>query len=120
MGSALLWKRRYDATPMQSGHVNVQIDLGRIRENVSSIARETGVDVIAVVKSDAYGLGAGRVSESIVDLVWGFCVFSLSEAKAAGLWELSHKPTLSLGPSIGIGPDEFVAAGVHPAVCTEK
>ena len=69
-----------EATGMQSAHVQVNIDLGRIRENVASIARRCGVDVIAVVKSDAYGLGAVPVAETIADLVSGFCVFSLKEA----------------------------------------
>ena len=102
MGSALLFKRGYDATGMQSAHVQVKIDLGRVRENVASIARRCGVDVIAVAKADAYGLGARPVAETIADLVAGFCVFSLKEALAAALWEVARKPTLSLGPSLDI------------------
>ena len=47
---------------MHSEHVQVKIDLGRVRENVAAIARRTGVDIIAVVKSDAYGVGARRVA----------------------------------------------------------
>jgi alanine racemase len=103
---------------MQSAHVQVNIDLGRIRENVASIARRCGVDVIAVVKSDAYGLGAARVAEAIADLISGFCVFGLKEAHAAKLWEVAGKPTLSLGPSLDIDPGEFAAAAVRPAVWT--
>jgi len=118
MGSALLWKRGYHATGMQSAHVQVRIDLGRIRENAASIARRCGVDVIAVVKSDGYGLGARQVAETIADLVSGFCVFSLSEALAADLWNVARKPTLSLGPSVGIDAGDLAAAGVRPAVWT--
>jgi alanine racemase len=103
---------------MQSAHVQVKIDLGRIRENVASIARRCGVDVIAVVKSDAYGLGAVPVVETIADLVSGFCVFSLKEALAAKLWDVARKPTLSLGPGAETDAGEFVAAGVRPAVWT--
>jgi alanine racemase len=103
---------------MQSRHVQVQIDLGRIRENVVAISRKTGVDVIAVVKSDGYGLGAERVAEAIADLVWGFCVFSLAEAQAANLWKRTGKPSISLGPSTEFGAEDFLAANVHPAVWT--
>lgn len=118
MGSALLWKRGYHATGMQSAHVQVKIDLSRIKENVASIAKRCGVDVIAVVKSDGYGLGAERISRTIADLVAGFCVFSLKEAQAARLWEVARKPTLALGPSLNIDAAEFAAAGVRPAVWT--
>jgi alanine racemase len=103
---------------MQSANVQVNIDLGRIRENVASIARRCGVDVIAVVKSDGYGLGAAPVADAIADLVAGFCVFSLKEALAATLWEVARKPTLSLGPSADIDAAEFAAARVRPAVWT--
>lgn len=103
---------------MQSAHVNVKIDLGRVRENVASIAGRCGVDVIAVVKSDGYGLGTRRVAEAIEDLVAGFCVFSVKEAVAATLWEVGRKPTLSLGPSEDVDAGEMAAAGVRPAVWT--
>src|ERR1700728_2679712 len=94
------------------------VDLGRIRRNVTAIRGRTGVDVIAVVKSDAYGLGAQPVAKAIADLVSGFCVFSLDEAKSASLWDVSHKPAMTLGRSAGIPPEEFLAAHVCPAVWT--
>jgi len=103
---------------MHSEHVQVNIDLGRVRENVTSIARQTGVDVIAVVKSDAYGLGARRVAEAIGDLVSEFCVFSVAEARAASLWEVARKPSMSLGPAIGVEVGELAEAHVRPAVWT--
>jgi alanine racemase len=103
---------------MQSEHVQVNIDLGRIRENVASIAGRTGVDVIAVVKSDAYGLGARRVAEAIGDLVSEFCVFSVAEARAASLWDVAQKPSMALGPAIGVEAGELAEAHVRPAVWT--
>lgn len=105
---------------MRSEHVQVKIDLGRVRENVARIGQQTGVDVIAVVKSDAYGLGARRVAETIGDLVCGFCVFDVGEARAASLWELAQKPSMSLGPAIGIGARELAEAHVRPAVWTAE
>ena len=105
---------------MHSEHVQVKIDLGRVRENVAAIARRTGVDIIAVVKSDAYGVGARRVAEAIGDLVLGFCVFSVEEARAGSLWEVAKKPSMSLGPAIGVGVAELAAAPVRPAVWTAE
>lgn len=94
----------------------VEIDLECIRRNVERIARSTGVDVLAVVKADAYGLGAPRVAAAIADLVQGFCVFSLREAQAAQLWEVGTKRILALGPPGNAEAKEFVAAHVQPAV----
>ncbi|MGD0387906.1 MAG: alanine racemase [Tepidisphaeraceae bacterium] len=105
---------------MHSEHVQVNVDLGRVRENVATTARRTGVDVIAVVKSDAYGLGARRVAEAIGDLVSEFCVFSVAEALAASLWDVAQKPSMALGPAIGVGIRELAEAHVRPAVWTAE
>jgi len=98
-----------------SGQVLVRVDLSRIRANVRRIADEVGVPIIAVVKADAYGLGAERVAAAIGDLVDGFCVFRLREAQAARLWQQTGKPSLALGLGDGTA-EEFKAAGVRPAV----
>jgi alanine racemase len=103
---------------MQSQHVHVNVDLARVRENASSISKRVGVDIIAVVKADAYGLGARRVVEAIGDIVSGFCVFTLNEARAAGLWELAHKPILALGPMTDVTAQELAETHVRPAVWT--
>jgi len=105
---------------MQSPLVNVEIDLSRVRENVQSISKKAGVDVIAVVKADAYGFGVRQVAEVIGNLVSGFCVFSLEEAQSVGLWDIAHKPILALSPSIGIDADEWVKSHVRPAVRTAE
>jgi len=97
--------------------VNVVVDLARVRENALQIQR-VGVDVLAVVKADAYGLGAAAVAKAIGDVVAGFCVFSLAEAQAADLWQAAKKPILAFGPSDGIDAGEFSAAHVRPSVWT--
>jgi alanine racemase len=114
----LLWKAGYHATGMQSAKVQMKIDLGRVRDNVASIAHRCGVDVIAVVKSDAYGLGAVPVVQTISDLVAGFCVFKLREAVEAIKWQVPRRPTISLGPSFDIDPMDLAGAGVRPSVWT--
>jgi alanine racemase len=101
-----------------SKQVRVTVDLERIRDHVTEIYRRTGVDVIAVIKADAYGLGAAAVAKAIADLVSGFCLFSLDEAEAISLWDITHKPAMTLGPSQGIKPERFIAAHVRPSVWT--
>jgi alanine racemase len=81
-----------------------------------AIAKTTGVDVIAVVKADAYGLGMSKVIETIDDLVASWCVFSIEEAKAASACDKRQKPILVLSPSTDADPQELLAARIHPAV----
>jgi alanine racemase len=94
---------------------SVRIDLARIRSNARSIAAQTGVDLIAVVKADAYGCGASRVAASLAELVTGFYVFSFEEAVEAGLWQVSGKPTIALICE-STDPSDYLAHRVHPAV----
>lgn len=100
--------------------VQVVVDLGRVRANALEIHRRVGVDVLAVVKADAYGLGAARVAGAVGDLVAGFCVFSLAEALAADLWQIARKPILAFGPSDDVGVGELAAAHVRPSVWTAE
>jgi alanine racemase len=68
----------------------------------------------AVVKADAYGLGARQVANAIRNSVDGFVVFYASEAVDAGLPALG-KPILSLGPPDW---DVCLGQGIRPAVWT--
>lgn len=102
-------------------HVSVAVDLARVRVNVEHVAGTCGVPVIAVVKADAYGLGADRVAPAIADLVEGFYVFSLAEAASAGLWERTGKPVISLSPADSDDAGDYLAAHVRPAVwCADR
>ena len=101
---------------MQLRHLRILVDLDRVRENALAISRLVKVDILAVVKADAYGLGAGRVAKTIGNLVAGFCVFGMDEA--APLWKLAKKPTLVLGPTNDLEPDELAEAHARPAVWT--
>ena len=65
--------------------ITVEVDLQRIRDNALSIARRTGTAVLAVLKADAYGLGATEVAAAVADVVDGFYLFHLDEAVEAGL-----------------------------------
>jgi alanine racemase len=97
-------------------HGTVTVNLDIVRRNAERIARTVGVPVIAVVKADAYGLGAARVAGAIGDLVQGFCVLHLREAIDANLWGVARKAILCLAPLDGEQASDFVAAHVYPAV----
>lgn len=74
----------------------LQVNLDAIKENYIRICQKAGTDVLAVVKADAYGLGAIAVAKSLESLCPMFGVANLSEAL-----ELHHagiqKPILILG-----------------------
>jgi alanine racemase len=101
---------------MPRRHIQVTVDLDRVRANTLAIARLVNVDIIAVVKADAYGLGARRVAKAIADLVSGFCVFSPDEAEP--LWKIAQKPILVLGPTTDIDPNQLIELHARPAVWT--
>src|ERR1700733_6343899 len=95
---------------------NVTVNLDIVRRNAERIARAVGVPLIAVVKADAYGLGAARVAAAIGDIVQGFCVLHLREAIDANLWGVARKPILCLAPLDGDQASDFISAHVYPAV----
>jgi alanine racemase len=96
---------------------HVHIDLSRVRHNAQAIAHRCGVPVIAVIKADAYGLGAVQVVEALKDLdcVAGFYCFSLREAVDAGTWR-SGKSTISLVGQADESVEEYRQFNVRPAV----
>jgi len=102
-----------------SPDVSVVVDLRRVRQNVEDIRHVTGVPVIAVIKADAYGLGAERIAAAISNLVDSFCVFRPREATDIRLWERTGKPALAIGAPTWTNPDDYLAAHVRPAVSTE-
>ena len=100
-----------------SNAVTVRVDVARIRRNARDILATVGVPIIAVVKADAYGLGAVRVAEALADLVEGFYVFDLREAVEYRLRELTGKRTIALlGDSKD--PDDYLARHIQPVVWT--
>ena len=97
----------------------VRVDLGRIRRNAIEIARKTGVPVIAVVKADAYGLGATSVASAIGDLVDGFYVFDAAEAVQYELHARTGKRSIAL---MGESNDarDYLSHHIQPAVWTKE
>ncbi len=69
----------------------LEIDLSAVRRNVAAVRSLVGAscEILAVVKADAYGHGAVRVSQAaLAGGAWGLCVANLAEAaelRRAGL-----------------------------------
>jgi alanine racemase len=100
-----------------SRHVDVRIDLARIRANAETVRAQAGVPLIAVVKADAYGHGIVEVTDALRDLVEEFCVFQFHEAVEARIWERTGKPTLVIGPPLkAMEPDVYSEHRARPAV----
>jgi alanine racemase len=104
---------------MGSAHVAVTVDLARIHAQLAEIRTRTKVRVYAVVKADAYGLGAAAVARAVADVVDGFCVFDLAEALAADL-ATTGKPTLVLGPPTSLDAALYRRHLIRPAVATRE
>lgn len=59
----------------------MEVDLGAIRRNAERLAERAGVPLIAMLKGDAYGLGAIAVAHMLANenSVWGFGVATVEE-----------------------------------------
>lgn len=96
----------------------VTVDLTRVRHNAAAIAVATGVPLLAVVKADAYGLGAAQVADALTDLgdhLAGFYVFDAAEA--VDLYRRTGRRTVALNGD-SHDPADYAAAHVHPVVWT--
>src|SRR3989344_9041070 len=86
----------------------LEVDLDTVRRNLEIVRRSvgTGVEVIAVVKADAYGMGVKEISRVLGGgNVAMFAVISLDEARKVR--EASSKPVLIMGY---LEPKEIVSA----------
>lgn len=94
----------------------VEVDLGALRRNGAALASRAGVPLLAVIKADAYGLGAVRAAAALEPLSpWGFGVATVAEGielRAAGV----TRPILVLSPVLR---DEYSAmreASLRPSL----
>jgi alanine racemase len=94
---------------MRNPHVSVVVNLDSVRAAAERIRRKTGVGLIAVIKADAYGLGAARVADALASVVDEFAYFYVSEARELG------RPGIILGPPDG-DPADYRALHVRPAI----
>jgi alanine racemase len=94
----------------------VHIDLGRVRHSLLQVRAMTGVAVLAVVKADAYGLGAAQVLDAIHELADGFYTFDEAEAMLCSQACGGRKPTVALHCHSDAAT--LKAANIRPAVWT--
>jgi alanine racemase len=98
---------------MRSKHITVTIDLDRVRAAAEAIRAKTGVGLIAVVKADAYGLGAKAVADTLASVADEFAYFSLDEAREVG------RPGLVLSPMEG-EPKDYRKRKLRPTVSNQR
>ena len=100
---------------MNFDNTRVEIDLDAIGRNINAVREKAGVDVMAVIKADAYGHGAIPVARLLENRCAFFGVSSILEAlelRKAGICI----PILILGP---IPEDAFplaVREGIRPVI----
>lgn len=92
--------------PLQS-RAWLEIDLSALTRNASALQKHSGIPLLPMVKADAYGLGAERVSKALEQLdPWGFGVATVSEGIELRGFGIS-RPILVFTPLL---PDEMRAA----------
>lgn len=100
--------------------VYAEIDLDAVRFNMESMYRNIAksAQMVAVIKTDAYGHGALRIAKAIEDLpyLWGYAVATVDEAKAL-VDDGRTKPILILGISFPEQYEYITEHDIRPAVC---
>ena len=100
---------------MNFDNTYVRIDLDVIDANISAIRERAGVDVMAVIKADAYGHGAIQVARLLQDKCAFFGVSSILEAmelRRAGI----YNPILILGHTPTSAFPTLVQAEIRPTI----
>lgn len=99
-----------------------QVDLSTIRENMTAIRRAAppGVEVMAVVKADAYGHGLLPVAKAVLAAGAGWLAVAIPEEGEALRRAGVTAPILVLGP-LAPGEAEAVAAlGLTATICSPE
>lgn len=105
---------------MKNSRVYADIDLSAVLYNLESMHRNMNADaqVVAVIKTDAYGHGALEIAKAIeeVPYVWGYAVATVDEAESL-LLDGRTKPIMILGISFEEHFDTIVTKEIRPCVC---
>jgi alanine racemase len=96
----------------------VEVDLGALLRNGATIAAHAGVNIVPMVKADAYGLGAVAVARTLERLEpWGFGVATIAEGeelRRAGI----VRPIVVFSPLLIGDFDAAVRANLTPTLGT--
>lgn len=96
-----------------------ELDLDALRHNVAAVRAHlgTGVQIMAVVKANAYGHGVGPVVTALAGRVEMFGVANLREAlEVRG--QIADAPIFILGPALPEERAEIAAQRFVPAICS--
>ncbi|HUI07636.1 MAG TPA: alanine racemase [Verrucomicrobiae bacterium] len=99
----------------------VEVDLGALRHNVAAIRRRIGpnVELMAVVKADAYGHGLAQVGGTLMQCgVDAFAVANLSEALVLRQIGGSGWPILLFGSALPFEVAKMVEQNITPTIST--
>jgi len=96
-----------------------EIDLDALRHNLAAVRAHVGegVQIMAVLKANAYGHGAGPVARALAGRVEMFGVANVSEALEVRE-HLAEAPVFILGPALAEERAEIVAHRFIPAIST--
>ena len=93
----------------------IEIDLGALVRNAERFQRTAGCPILPMVKADAYGLGAVRVSHALADLAWGFGVATIEEGEELRRARIDQ-PILVFSPLLPVQFDAARRARLRPVL----
>jgi alanine racemase len=96
-----------------------EIDRSALKHNLAAVRSQVGasVKVMAVVKANAYGHGAGQVAKALAGIAEVFGVANVTEGREVQRWA-SETPVVILGPALPEERAEIVANRFIPLIST--
>jgi len=96
-----------------------EIDLAALRHNIAAVRAQVGpaVKIMAVVKANAYGHGAGRIAEALEPEAAMFGVANVTEAEEVRE-HAPNTPVFILGPALPEERARIAAARFIPTIST--
>lgn len=105
---------------MKNSRVYADVDLSAVLYNLESMHKNMNPDsqIVAVIKTDAYGHGASQIAEAIenVPYVWGYAVATVDEAESL-IADGRKKPIMILGISFEEHFKTIIMQDIRPCVC---
>ncbi len=94
----------------------VDVDLGALLRNGTSLAKQAGVPLLPMVKADAYGLGAESVARTLERLdPWGFGVATVGEGEELRRVGIT-RPVLIFSPILQGDFDAAIRSNLTPTL----
>lgn len=108
---------------MRNSRVYADINLSAVLHNLEEMRKNVNEDtqIVAVIKTDAYGHGALPIAKAIEDVpyLWGYAVATVDEAVAL-IEDGRKKPIMILGVTFREQFEIIVDEDIRPCVCDYK